>query len=305
MKDTILVSGLINIETTLRITEFPLEYYPVTYPFFGVNSSVSGVGYNLAKALTVLGDNVRFLSLIGRDIAAQQVRTKLIEDNIPWKYVLSQLDQTAQSVILYDGTGRRQIHTDLKDIQEQAFPPEMFDQALNDAKICVLCNINFSRPLLARANKAGRVVATDVHAIADLDDAYNRDFMQAATILFMSDDKLPSPPEEWMRRIWNRYPAEVVVIGMGKNGALLGLRDGQQMERIPAVTTRPVVNTIGAGDALFASFLHGYVHSADAYASLRKAVVFASYKIGAVSAADGFLTAQELDSLAVDIYRMR
>jgi ribokinase len=47
------------------------------------------------------------------------------------------------------------------------------------------------------------------------------------------------------------------------------------------------------------------VNSADAYASLRKAVVFASYKIGAVSAADGFLTAQELDSLAVDIYRMR
>ena len=304
MKDTILVSGLINIETTLRITAFPLEYYPVTYPFFGVNSSVSGVGYNLAKALTILGDNVHFLSLIGKDIAAQQVRTKLIEDNIPWKYVLSQLDQTAQSVILYDGTGRRQIHTDLKDIQEQTFPPELFDQALSSAKICTLCNINFSRPLLARAVKAGRTVATDVHAITDLEDAYNRDFMQAATILFMSDDRLPMPPEEWMREIWNRYPAEIVVIGMGKNGALLGLRDGHQMERIPAVTTRPVVNTIGAGDALFSSFLHSYLHSVDAYISLRKAVVFASYKIGAISAADGFLTANELDSLAADIYRM-
>lgn len=304
MKDTILVSGLINIETTLRIAEFPLEYYPVTYPFYGINSSVSGVGYNLSKSLTNLGDDVRFLSLIGKDIAAQQVRTKLIEDNIPWKYVLSLSDQTAQSVILYDGNGRRQIHTDLKDIQEQEFPPELFDQALGDTKICALCNINFSRPLLASAVKKGRMVATDVHAIANLEDAYNRDFMQAATILFMSDDKLPMPPEQWTIQIWNRYPAEIIVIGMGKNGALLGLRDGHQMERIPAVTTRPVVNTIGAGDALFSSFLHGFLHTADPYTSLQKAVVFASYKIGSVSAADGFLTAPELEALAADIYRV-
>jgi len=44
----ILVSGLINIETTLRVDGFPIAYNPVNYPFFGVNSSVSGVGYNIA-----------------------------------------------------------------------------------------------------------------------------------------------------------------------------------------------------------------------------------------------------------------
>lgn len=55
----ILVSGLINIETTLRIEGFPIPYFPVRYPFFGINSSVSGVGYNVAAALTTLGDEVR------------------------------------------------------------------------------------------------------------------------------------------------------------------------------------------------------------------------------------------------------
>ncbi len=39
----VLVSGLINIETTLKIDRFPFEYAPVRYPFFGVNSTVSGV----------------------------------------------------------------------------------------------------------------------------------------------------------------------------------------------------------------------------------------------------------------------
>ena len=50
----ILVSGLLNIETTVAVKEFPINYYPIDYPFFGVNSGVGGVGYNIAKALFVL-----------------------------------------------------------------------------------------------------------------------------------------------------------------------------------------------------------------------------------------------------------
>ena len=38
----ILVSGLINTETTVRVRQFPVNYYPIDYPFFGVNTAVSG-----------------------------------------------------------------------------------------------------------------------------------------------------------------------------------------------------------------------------------------------------------------------
>jgi len=41
------------------------------------------------------------------------------------------------------------------------------------------------------------------------------------------------------------------------------------VERIPAVQTRPVVNTIGAGDALFSAFVHGYLQSGDPYQAIR------------------------------------
>lgn len=47
----ILVSGLINTETTVRVRQFPVSYYPIDYPFFGVNTAVSGVAYNISKAL--------------------------------------------------------------------------------------------------------------------------------------------------------------------------------------------------------------------------------------------------------------
>ncbi len=194
-KSKILVSGLINIETTVRVDGFPIEYTPVRYPFFGVNSAVSGVGYNVAKALTVLGDDVRLLSLIGADAAGELVIAALAKDGIPSAGVLPHLAQTAQSAIFYDGHGRRLINTDLKDVQEQVYPPDRVAAALDEADFAALCNVNFSRPMLKMAQSAGVPIATDVHTIADLDDPYNRDFMAAATLLAMSDEHLPVDPE--------------------------------------------------------------------------------------------------------------
>lgn len=294
----ILVSGLINIETTLRVESFPILYSPVRYPFFGVNSSVSGVGYNVARALTRLGDDVRLLSLIGRDPAATLVNDALERDGISGKNVLDLLDQTAQSVILYDGEGRRQINSDLKDIQDTPYPPGRFSQAASGCDLLVLANINFSRPFLDQARRSGRRVATDVHAIIDLNDPYNTDYMRAAHILFMSHEWLPVPPEQWARQVLNRYPAEVLVIGMAGEGAVLAVRKDNFIERIPVLRTRPVVNTIGAGDALFSAFVHYYTKTGDPYHALHMAQLFASYKIGAVSASDGFLDEAGLAELA-------
>lgn len=285
----ILVSGLINIEITLRVESFPIVYTPVRYPFFGVNTAVSGVGYNIARALTLLGDEVSLLSLIGRDPLAALVQAALERDGIPGENVLATLDQTAQSVILFDGEGRRQINVDLKNIQETPYPHQRFTKASAGCDLLVLCNINFSRPFLEQARKSGRRAASDVHAISELNDPYNADFMRTAQILFMSHEWLPVRPEEWARKIWDRYGPEVLVISMGAEGALLAVRKDNFIERIPAVRTRPPVNTIGAGDALFSAFLHGYCQTEDPYLSLQKAMVFASYKIGATSASDGFL----------------
>jgi len=298
----ILVSGMIGNETTLKVDGFPISYEPARFPFFGINSRVSGVGYNLASALTRLGHAVRLLSLIGRDSAAVQVRAALQADGIPGEDVLEQLERTAQSVIAYDPSGKRAIFTDLKDVQEQTYPPKRFRAALADCDLAVLCNINFSRPFLALAQQAGVPIATDVHTIASLDDDFNRDFLQAADILFMSDERLPTPPEDWARTVLARFKEEVVVIGLGEKGALLATRRDGLLTRLPAVRTRAVVSTIGAGDALFSAFLHTYLHTRDALLSLRKAMVYASYKIGAASAADGLLDAEELEALYRSIY---
>ncbi len=294
----IIVAGLINVETTLRIDEFPLHYQPQNFPFFGIRSTVSGVGYNVARALTTLGHDVALLSLIGQDLTANLVRTTLAGDGIGDEALLAVMPQTPQSVILYDRAGKREVFTDLKDIQDRAFPFDRFEQLAAACDLCVLCNINFARGLLPVARRLGKPVATDVHTIANVDDDFNRDFMGAADILFCSDERLPVAPEEWVESISRRYDPAIQVVGLGAAGALLAER-GRPLQFVPAVATRPVVNTIGAGDSLFSAFLHGWLQTGgDALRALRMAAIFASWKVGGNGGADGFLTAAELQRLA-------
>jgi ribokinase len=122
--------------------------------------------------------------------------------------------------------------------------------------------------------------------------------MTAAHILFMSDERLPCSPEEWARRLQNRFGTAVIVIGLGREGALLAVKDDNFMEQVTAVTVRPIVNTIGAGDALFSAFNHVYHQTRDPYEAIKKAVLFAGYKIGTAGAAEGFLNNEKLELLS-------
>lgn len=300
MTTHILVAGLINIETTVKVDAFPIPYQPQRFPFFGVQNSVSGVGYNVSKALTTLGNHVSLLALVGNDMNSQLVRAALQRDEIDDRLVEATLPQTPQSAILYDPTGRRAIFTDLKDIQERSYPAAEAAAAIATADFCVLCNINFARPLLAAAGEAGKPIATDVHAIAELDDSFNADFMAAAHVLFMSHERLAAPPEEWAHAVLTRYSPEVLVVGLGNQGALLAVQRDGFLGRFPAVSIRPVVSTVGAGDALFSAFVDGYARTRDPYGALRRAIGFAAYKIGAAGGADGFLNASALDDLLRD-----
>ncbi|MAU00870.1 MAG: carbohydrate kinase family protein [Anaerolineaceae bacterium] len=293
----ILVCGHSNIETTVAIEQFPIEYTPMRYPFFGIQTAVAGVGYNIAKALTTLGSPVNFLTLVGSDVAGEQVRQQAQADGLGADYIVAGMPQTAQSVILYDKEGKRLCNTDLKDVQERPYPPDLFQQALQESDLAILCNVNYARPFLAQTQNANIPIATDVHAIADIDDEYNRDYMAAATILFMSHELLPLPPEQWAKKLQNEFGTEIVVIGLGAAGALLAVKADNFCERLPAVQIRPVVNTIGAGDALFAAFNHFYRTSRNPYTALQKAILFAAYKIGSDGAAAGFLTETALEEL--------
>ncbi len=296
MNKHIVVSGLINLETTLKVDSIPITYEPMRFPFFGVHSRVAGVGFNLSKALHGLGSEVKLVSLMGRDAVGKLSQQATADLGLSTEYLLQGLDEQAQSVIAFEPSGQRMIFTDLKDIQERNYPTHRFEQALEEAALAVLCNINFSRPLLPIAKAKGVPIASDGHTIGDLEDAYNQDFMATADILFQSHEKLPVRPEIWIEQLQKRYANQVVVIGLGAKGVLLAVKGSEPM-LVPAVQPRPVVNTIGAGDSLFAAFLHFYGKGLQAPDALRRAVLFAGYKVGSNGAAEGFLSEAQLERL--------
>ena len=291
----ILVSGLINTETTVQVRQFPVNYYPIDYPFFGVNTAVSGVAFNITKALKTLGDGVTLLSITGQDFPAAYIRSELASAGSDTQGIQPKLRQTPNSVVLYDGEGKRQIYCDLKDIQQTAydFPADI----CRDADIVAACNIDFNRPLLRQAKAMGKTIATDVHVLSDIADAYNRDFMESADILFLSDEAVGWDYKGFLRALAEAYGNRIIVMGRGDKGAAMYLREENRVFTLPAVQVGPVVNTVGAGDALFSGFLHAYAAGAHPVEALARAELFASAKIRVSGAARGFVPAEELEGL--------
>lgn len=289
----ILVSGLVNTETTAAVRGFPIPYYPIDYPFFGVNTAVSGVAFNIAKALKTLGDDVRLTSMTGKDFSDAYIRDAIWELGIAATHVRSKLCQTPSSVVLYDPAGKRQIYCDLKDIQETDYP---FDAAvLEGVDLVVACNINFNRPLLRLARQEGKLVATDVHVLSNIHDDYNREFMEQSDILFLSDEGAGEDYRGFMERLANTYPSRIIVMGRGAKGAAIYLRETGQITEMPAVSVGTVVNTVGAGDALFSAFLHFYAKGLTPLDALQRAQVFAACKITVSGASNGFVTEQTVE----------
>lgn len=295
----ILVVGLINIETTVKIGQFPIQYSPIDYQFFGVETNVSGVGYNIAKSMKTLGNEPIVLSLIGKDIFKGVIEDEFRKEGIETTYIKPILKDTPQSTILYDNEGKRRITLDLKDIQDSEYPKEDLQEILNkDIAIAVICNINFARGLIEEVKKSAEIIATDVHVLDNIEDEYNKDFMECADILFLSNEKIIGEEDKFLKKLIKAYNNKIIVIGMGNKGALLYVREDNVIKSYPAVFTRKIISTIGAGDALFSAFLFFYHKYKNPYTACEKAIVFASYKIGEKGAASGFLTEEQLIKLS-------
>lgn len=292
----ILVSGLLNTETDVSVRQFPIQYYPIDYNFFGIDTFVGGVAFNIAKALTVLGDKVCLASLIGRDISANLIKNALQELSIDTKYVKANLKRTPNSAVLYDNEGKRQIYCDLKDIQETEYN---FDRSMiNDVDLVVACNINFNRSLLRIAKEEGKLIATDVHVLSDVNDEFNSEFMKYADILFLSDENIGENYKEFIFQLAKTYKNKIIVMGRGAEGTAIYTRESDSVKAFPAFKTENVVNTVGAGDSLFSAFLHYYANGYEVYEALRRAQIFASRKITCNGASNGFLLEKDIDKIA-------
>lgn len=175
----------------------------------------------------------------------------------------------------------------------------IFYEAYFDFRIdfVAACNTNFNRELLPLAKAAGKPIATDVHVLSDIYDDYNREFMEYADILFLSDEHIGENYHGFLMELAKIYGNDIIVLGRGSKGAAMYQKEDHRIYELPAAQIGEVVNTVGAGDALFSAFVHYYAGGLSPLESLARAQLFAAAKIRVTGAAKGFVTEEEVQVL--------
>ena len=123
----------------------------------------------------------------------------------------------------------------------------------------------------------------------------DREFMEQADILFLSDEAVGDNYRVFMEQLADAYPCRIIVMGRGAKGASIYLRETGEITEMPAASVETVVNTVGAGDALFSAFLHFYTKGFAPVDALQRAQIFAAHKITVSGAANGFVSEQTVE----------
>ncbi len=210
-----------------------------------VGSSGAGKALNLAS----LGVETVLWALLGDDTEGALIRTAVEDAGVG---LVAQVDPagTMRHVNLMDAAGRRISIFENPGTLDATPDLALVTPLLADADLVAVTIFEHCRPLLDVVAAAGHDRWIDIH---DYDGAnpYHRDFIDAATHLFVSSVALPT----WRRFAEERIEsgADVVVCTHGADGAS-GVTAADGWIDVPAVPVDAVLDTNGAGDAFFAGF---------------------------------------------------
>ena len=99
-----LVAGFIQIETIVKVDKLPVPYSYFTSVPDMIHTDLGGAGYNEARALTWLGNQVDFMSMIGKEVDYRELEAHANQDGkalLNFAYVLPRLDSMPTAVIMY------------------------------------------------------------------------------------------------------------------------------------------------------------------------------------------------------------
>lgn len=292
---TFVVAGVTQIETIVKVDEIPINYQPLTSKVDSIYTAVGGDAYNESLALKWLGDEVYFMSIVGRNQDLSIINPTDRKITISTEYIIPQMKETPTEVVLYDSNRKQQIFEDIKDLRDNVYDMSMFAPIADQSDMVVLANANFCRPFAQAAKNHNKKIAVNIRNFNREKEKYNVDFLEAANILYFSDDTLSEDPYDFIKGMSAKYGTEIIILGQGSEGVIIYDKIKDMIAHYKTVKTNEVVNTVGAGNALFACFLHYYQETGDAVNAIKNALLFASYKIGYMGTSNGFMTVEQME----------
>jgi sugar/nucleoside kinase (ribokinase family) len=293
------VAGVINVRVARCCGSFPIPFVASSHDPGGISIRLSGTGWTVTRTLQQLGTEVTFATYVGADELGQVATLGLLRAGLYGPATLA-CDSQPRAMVLYDRDGGRAGTTDLRSTPDLEYPADTFRTAIDagpPVAMAVLSNIGFTRSLIPVVADRGIPIATDLHLVEWVDNRYNRDWLRAAHVLACSHEQLRGSPTAWIRAVWQTFGTEIVLVGCGADGVLLGIRRGRRIWHIPAVAPRGIRYTSGAGDTLLASFVHHYVTGGNPVDAARNAVLCAGWKVGGIPDEEPGITRTRLESL--------
>lgn len=300
-----LVAGFIQIETIVKVGSLPVPYHPFNSVPDLIHTDMGGAGYNEALALSWLGNQVDFMSMIGKNMNVEQFAkyTDTRDMRLDFSYVLPRLEAMPTAVIMYAPDGTTQVFEDVKDIRNVDYDVNLYERQIQDKDMVVVSDCNFCRPLLELAHKYDKPLAVNIRTMHGDRAAKKVDFPQAADIIYVRDNDIDGDPYQCIEECRRLYDPEIVIISIGIKGVIMYNKADNSVLEYKAVKTCEVVNTVGAGNAMFSAFLHYYVKTGDAKEAIKNALMFASCKIGYLGTSRGFMNEEQIEQWKSIIWR--
>lgn len=276
------VVGMAYTVITLPVEHFPVAYLPVRDA--PISTSVAGSGFTAARTLATLGDEVYLAAPLGEDAEALAVDAAAYRYGVNSAMSPRSLPRSPRAVVLEDGDGRRQISRDLGEARTAHVELDL--GALATADLVVVDGVLPTAALISGAQATGVPVAAGLGTVGEPPSLEQHCYLGADLVVMGHD---PRVDEETLLRTWRaRSAARLVVVTLGRRGAIGMVRDSPDVIDVPARDLGPGPRPAGLGATYFAALAHYvFARGCDATTAMQYAATAAAWTIAHPGEPDG------------------
>lgn len=303
MKKICVIGGAnVDIYATPQKELLPKDSNPST-----ISYEVGGAGCNTARNLSLLGQDVFFITVLGKDAFAKKIKHNCKKFGVDTSQSLTVGGTTSTYLCINDENGDRFIGANDMSIM-QALTVDYLKQKLNFINSCDLCviDVNLSAeaiyflidsvtiPLFLETVSTAKVSKLK----GNLPFAVKANAKEAETLTGITISDISSA--EQASKIMHGKGTKLAIITRDKNGSYFSLLDEKSDTKncicgeVPIFSAN-VVNTTGAGDAFLAGVVSAYADGKSIRRCVKEGAFCASVALGCAQAVNKNLSKEKIE----------